>query len=204
MAAPSAATGVEQQLVRQRIHEAGALITRLLDDELVERLVRVAAAVVEAYRSGNKLILFGNGGSAADAQHLAAEMCGRFLVDRRPLPALALADNTAALTAIGNDYSFDNVFARQVEGHGRAGDVAIGITTSGTSRNVIAALEVARREGLVTVALTGESPGPLETIVDYWINVPSTVTPRIQEAHTLLGHTLCELVEGALFDARPA
>jgi D-sedoheptulose 7-phosphate isomerase len=187
--------------VRQRIEESIALCWRLLQDALIDDVVKVAEHVVEAYRNGNKLLLFGNGGSAADAAHLAAEMSGRFLIDRRALPAIALADNVAAITAIGNDYSFADIFARQVEGFGSAGDVAIGISTSGRSENVIKAIEIARRLGLYTVGLTGASGGRLSQVADLCLCMPSTDVPRIQEAHTLVGHILCEVVESTMFEA---
>jgi len=188
-------------LVRRRVEDNLAMSARLLEPELVDRVSEVGERVIEAYQAGNKVILFGNGGSAADAQHLAAEMCGRFLIDRRALPAIALADNVAALTAIGNDYAYADVFARQIEGFGVAGDVAIGISTSGRSENVVRALELAGRRGLVTVALTGETGGRLPEVAELCLCMPSTETPRIQEAHALIGHILCELVESALFGA---
>jgi len=188
-----------EQLVLDRIRESIDVTSQLLEGTIAMQVASVAEAIVGAYRSEGKLLLFGNGGSSADAQHLAAEMCGRFLVDRRPLAAIALSDNTAAVTAIGNDYAFEEVFARQVEGLGKAGDVAVGLTTSGRSRNVISGLSSARAKGLVTVGFTGASPGPLLEVADHCICVPSTSVPRIQEAHVLLGHTVCELVEAALF-----
>jgi D-sedoheptulose 7-phosphate isomerase len=188
-----------EPVIRRRIEESAGMVRSLLDRDLVDRLALVADRMVSSYRRGGKVILFGNGGSATDAQHLATEMCGRFLLERRALPALALADNSAALTAIGNDYSFADVFARQIEAFGVAGDVAIGISTSGMSENVIRAIETARAKGLVTVALTGRSGGRLAGAADFVIGVPASETPRIQEGHGLLGHILCELVEGALF-----
>jgi D-sedoheptulose 7-phosphate isomerase len=190
-------------LIRRRVAESAEMVLRLLEADLVDRLALVAERVVDSYRRGGKVLLFGNGGSATDAQHLATEMCGRFLLERRALPALALADNGAALTAIGNDYSFADVFARQIEAFGAAGDVAIGISTSGMSDNVIRAVDLARAKGLVTVALTGGSGGRLADAAELVISVPATETPRIQEGHGLLGHVLCELVERALF-APPA
>ena len=150
-------------------------------------------------KEGGKVLVFGNGGSAADAQHLAAELVGRYLYDRPGLPALALTTDTSALTAIGNDMGFESVFRRQVEAHGRVGDVAIGITTSGRSRNVVEALRVARQRGLVTMALTGGGGGLLKDAVDYLLDAPSTDTPRIQEVHGLVVHLLCQIVEETLF-----
>ncbi|HUB01922.1 MAG TPA: D-sedoheptulose 7-phosphate isomerase, partial [Terriglobales bacterium] len=150
---------------------------------------------------GNKILFFGNGGSAADAQHLAAELSGRFLKERRSLPGLALTTNTSVLTAIGNDYSFDEVFARQVRGIGSGGDIAFAITTSGNSPNVLRAVEAAREKGLVTIGLTGGTGEKLRKAVEMCICIPSDETPRIQEGHILTGHILCELIEEALFGA---
>ena len=148
--------------------------------------------------AGGKVLVFGNGGSAADAQHLAGELVGRYLKDRRALPAIALTTDASIVTAVGNDMGFDAVFRRQVEAHGRQGDVAIGISTSGRSPNVIAALEAARANGLVTVALTGEGGGKLQGLVDHLIDVPSLDTPRVQEVHGLVVHLLCQIVEEEL------
>ncbi len=159
----------------------------------------VADRLIEAFTAGRKVLLCGNGGSAADAQHIAAELVGKFYFDRPALPAEALTVNTSSVTAIGNDYSFDQVFSRQVEAFGVAGDVCVGISTSGNSRNIVEAFRVARRKGLVTVAMTGATGGQLAAEADYCIRVASTDTPRIQEHHILVGHILCELVEQALF-----
>ena len=153
----------------------------------------------ECLQGGHKVLVFGNGGSAADAQHLAAELVGRYLYDRPGLPALALTTDTSALTAIGNDMGYESVFRRQVEAHGRRGDVAIGITTSGRSRNVVDALRAARERGLATIALTGGGGGLLKDAVDYLLDAPSTDTPRIQETHGLVVHLLCQIVEETLF-----
>jgi D-sedoheptulose 7-phosphate isomerase len=169
--------------------------TIVRDQSLLSLLAEVGLRIAEAVQKGRKVILFGNGGSAADAQHLAAEFTGRFLRERKPLPALALTVNTSSLTAIANDYSFDQVFARQVQALGAEGDVAVGITTSGTSRNVLNALDCARRMGLITVALTGDNQIGTAGVCDYCIRVPSVDTPRIQEAHIMIGHILCQIVE---------
>lgn len=147
------------------------------------------------------MLFFGNGGSASDAGHLAAELLGRFRLERQSLAAVCLSDHTAAATAIGNDYGYDEVFARQVAGLGRPGDVAVGLSTSGSSRNVVRGLETAREHGLVTVALTGAGGGKVAAVVDVCVRVPSEDTPRIQELCMLLGHTLCELVEQELSGA---
>jgi D-sedoheptulose 7-phosphate isomerase len=160
-------------------------------------LTEAAAAIIEALRQDGRLLTFGNGGSAADAQHVAADLVGRFLRERRSLAAMALSTDTSVLTSVANDYAFDRVFARQVEGLGRRGDVALGISTSGRSRNVIEALKTARLLGLRTIALTGDDGGAIGSMVEIHINVPSTSTPRVQEVHRTLLHVMCELVEGA-------
>lgn len=164
-----------------------------------EQIVKAASAVVAAFRSGNKVLLFGNGGSAADAQHIAAEFVGRFLPDRRAMPAISLATDTSALTALGNDYGYDTVFSRQIEALGVSGDVAIGISTSGNSPNVIAGLDAARTRGLRTIGFAGEGGGKMNGHADILFCVPSKMTPRIQETHLTLAHILCELVDRELF-----
>jgi len=169
------------------------------DPELVSIIAKVSELLIDAFRGKKKVILFGNGGSAADAQHIAAEFVGRFALDRAALPALALSVNTSCITAIGNDYGFDLVFARQIEALGQAGDVAIGISTSGNSPNVIQAVSVAEKMGLHTIALCGNGGGKLTNAVDHCICVPSNETPRIQECHILIGHIISELVEKAIF-----
>jgi len=162
-------------------------------------VVTAADAVTACYRGGGKLIIFGNGGSAADAQHVAAEFVGRFLIERRPLPAVALNTNSSAVTAIGNDYGYDDSFARQLRAHAQPGDVAWALSTSGNSPNVILAVEAARELGLVTIGFTGGSGGRLAEAVDHAIVVPNDATPRIQEGHLMCAHVLCEIVETALF-----
>jgi len=186
-----------QEVFSQRIEASIAVKQRLLGH--TDICARVAEIIIRAFRSGNKLLLFGNGGSAADAQHIAAELVGRFYLDRPALPALALTVNTSTLTAIGNDYTYDQIFSRQIEAFGQAGDVAIGISTSGDSRNVIEALRAAKRKDMFAIGMTGESGGQLKVEVDYCICVPSRDTARIQEAHILVGHILSELVEQAIF-----
>jgi len=155
--------------------------------------------IVLTFRTGGKLLLFGNGGSAGDAQHIAAELVGRFAFDRPALPALALSVNSSCVTAIGNDYGFEQVFSRQLEALARPGDVAVGISTSGNSPNVLRALATAKKIGLYTIALTGGTGGRLSGMVDHYICVPSTETPRIQECHILIGHIISELVEREIF-----
>ena len=167
--------------------------------EYADRIVQVAGLMSRAFREGKKVLLFGNGGSATDASHIASEFVGRYHRNRAPLPALALGTDQAALTCIANDYEFAEVFARQVRAHGQKGDIAIAISTSGNSPNVLRAVEAARELGLVTVALTGGKGGRLAGLVDYPFVVPSTVTARIQESHITLGHVLCEMVEDAVF-----
>ena len=161
-------------------------------------LVAIADQLVQALRRGNKVLLFGNGGSAADAQHIACELAGRFSRDREPLPAIALTTNASSLTAIANDYGYEAVFARQLRGLVKKGDIVIGISTSGSSANVLLAIEEANRCGAVTVALTGQG-GKLKELAHYVLPVPSTSTPRIQEAHITIGHIICHLVEEELF-----
>ncbi len=158
-------------------------------------LLEVGRRMAAALRTGGQVLTFGNGGSAADAQHLAGELLGRFLRDRRALPAIALTTDPSVLTAVANDMGFDAVFRRQIEAHGRQGDVAVGITTSGRSPNVVAALGAARERGLLTVGLTGGGGGTLPGLVDFLIDVPSASTPRIQEVHGMVVHLLCEIVE---------
>lgn len=164
-----------------------------------ERVMEVGQLLIRAFRDGKKVMLFGNGGSATDASHIAAEFVGRYRLDRDPLPALALATDMAALTCIANDYDYADIFSRQIRAHGRKGDVAIAISTSGNSLNVIRGVEVANDRGVVTVGWTGATGGKLADLVDYNFCVPSSVTARIQECHITLGHVLCELIEERLF-----
>ena len=171
----------------------------LRSSEVLLTVAKVCEILVTALKQGNKALLFGNGGSAADAQHIAAELVGRFAFDRPALPALALSVNTSCVTSIGNDYGFDQVFSRQIEALARPGDVAIGISTSGNSANVLRAMSAARKIGLHTVALTGRTGGNLRNTVDHCICVPSNEKPRIQECHILIGHIISELVEREMF-----
>ncbi len=171
----------------------------LADKALQERLAQIVLVVTQTFRNGNKVLFCGNGGSAADAQHLAAEFSGRFYKDRDALPAEALHVNTSYLTAVANDYSFDTVYARLVKGMGKKGDVLIGLSTSGNSKNILEAFATAREIGLITVGFTGSTGGKLNDLSDYLLNVPSDDTPRIQESHIMLGHILCQLVEEAYF-----
>ena len=169
------------------------------NEELLNKIEEVATQCVKLYKQGKKTILAGNGGSAADAQHIAAEMVGRYGFDRPSLPSLALTTDTSALTAIGNDYGYDKVFSRQLEGMGQDNDLFIGISTSGNSKNIINAFEVAREKNIITVALTGRDGGEMAKLADIALVVPSDSTPRIQEAHILIGHILCDIIEKEIF-----
>jgi len=171
----------------------------LADKALFKQISDVIEAFVSALSKGHKILLFGNGGSAADAQHIAAEFVGRFQMERTPLPALALTVNTSALTGIGNDYDYVNVFSRQVEALGQAGDVAVGITTSGKSPNVIKGLAAAKAKGMVTVGLTGRFGKMMQEVSTYCLCVPSDQTPRIQESHILIGHIVSQITELEMF-----
>ncbi len=187
------------QEISRAIREHTSLVSALLEDEkYLTSVASAAEAIIIAVRGGHKVLFFGNGGSAADAQHLAAELAGRFLAERHSLPGLALSCNTSSLTAIGNDYGFDLVFARQLAGLGVAGDIAFGISTSGNSPNVLRAMEVAGEKRLTRVGLTGRG-GKLTDLVEHCIRIPADSTPRIQEAHILTGHILVGIVETKLF-----
>ena len=186
-------------LIRNQIRESVDVKMLLLEDESVASLIEtVARVMVQAYRAGHKTLWAGNGGSAADAQHMAGELVNKFSFDRPGLPALSLSTDTSIITAVGNDYGFDRLFARQIEAQGCAGDVFIGISTSGKSPNLVNALKACRDKGITSVALVGADPCPMDDY-DYVIHLPSTVTPRIQECQTLIGHILCYIVEQELF-----
>ncbi len=193
-------TGDFTERVTRSIQASISAKERLLSSpDVVSTIASVSRLLVGALRHGNKVLLFGNGGSAADAQHIAAEFVGRFAFDRPALPALALSVNTSCVTAVGNDYGFDLVFSRQIEALARRGDVAIGISTSGNSPNVLRAMSAAKKIGLHTIAWTGCSGGKIKNAVDHCICVPSNETPRIQECHILIGHIISELVEQTIF-----
>lgn len=172
------------------------------DENLLQTVASVTETITTAFRRGNKVLFCGNGGSAADAQHLAAEFSGRFYIDRDALPAEALHANTSYLTAVANDYSYDVIYSRLIKGLGNKGDVLVGLSTSGNSKNIVLAFEQAKANGMITVGFTGESGGKMKGLSDYLINVPSTDTPRIQESHILLGHIICQLVEEKYFNER--
>lgn len=171
----------------------------LKDDVLLSNLQKVAEEMVMCFKNGGKVLFCGNGGSAADAQHLSAELSGRFYTDRDPLYSEALHTNTSYLTAVSNDYSYDVIYSRLIKAQGKKGDVLIGISTSGNSKNILLALEEANRLGMITIGMTGSNGGKMKDCCNYLLNVPSQDTPRIQEVHILLGHILCEMIERSLF-----
>ena len=171
----------------------------LQNNELLATIENVVAIITTAFKNNKRLYLCGNGGSAADAQHLAAEFSGRFYLDRKALPAEALHCNTSYLTSVANDYGFDTVYSRMINGIGQAGDVLIGLSTSGNSANIIRAFETAKEKGMITIAFTGITGGQMKSLSDYLINIPSTDTPRIQESHIMVGHIICQLAEENYF-----
>lgn len=186
--------------IKQLIADSVSVKQQLLnDDVIIAQLDKVSNIIVEAFRNGKKVLFCGNGGSAADAQHLSAELSGRFYLDREALPAEALHVNTSYLTAIANDYSFEVAYARLLKGLGHTGDIVIGLSTSGNSANIVETFKAAKEKGIITIGFTGKTGGKLKALSDYLFNVPSTVTPRIQESHILLGHIICQLVEERYF-----
>jgi D-sedoheptulose 7-phosphate isomerase len=188
------------QTISQQLRETAENLLAMAADPLVLAMVaEVAQACIEALRDGKKVLFAGNGGSAADAQHLAGELVSRFAYDRPGLPAFALTTDTSVLTAIGNDYGYERLFARQVEAVGNAGDVFFGISTSGRSPNILGALRVAREQGLVTVGMTGRAGGQMPELCEHLLRVPSDSTPRIQEGHIAIGHAICQIIEARLF-----
>jgi D-sedoheptulose 7-phosphate isomerase len=189
-----------QQQIRQIVQSSIVTKQKLLADPvLIGKIEEVTAVIAKAFRNGNKVLFCGNGGSAADAQHLAAEFSGRFYSDRDPLPSEALHCNSSYMTAVANDYGYDVVYSRIVKGSGKPGDVLVGLSTSGNSVNIIKALEQAKELGMINVVLSGETGGKMSAKCDYLINVPSNDTPRIQESHIMVGHIICQLVEQELF-----
>lgn len=171
----------------------------LTDEKLVSKIDDVATKIIDAYRVNQKVLVAGNGGSAADAQHIVAELVSKFSMDRPPLNALALTTNTSILTAVGNDYNHDYIFSRQVEAYGNAGDIFVAISTSGNSKNIIKAIETAKNKNLCIIGLTGATPCQMDTLCDYILKVPSTKTPIIQESHIMIGHIICGIVEREIF-----
>jgi len=191
---------VENGLLKKRIGEHADAVKLLLADGKTQKLAEKAAAkIAESYGKGGKAIFMGNGGSAADAQHMAAEFLGKYLLERKSIPSIALTANSSAVTAISNDYGYDKVFVRQLEAWAGKDDVVVGISTSGNSPNVVAAMEYAKSKGIFTVALVGTKKCKLDGIADICIKAPGNSTPRIQEMHTLILHTICEIVETGLF-----
>ncbi len=190
-----------QQQIKELITASISVKQQLLADEKIINTVAECVDIISiAFKNGNKVLFCGNGGSAADAQHLAAEFSGRFYIDRPALPAEALHCNTSYLTAVANDYSYDMIYARLLQGIGKKGDVLIGLSTSGNSTNIIKAFEVAKEKGMINIGFTGATGGAMKNLSDYLLNVPSTDTPRIQESHILLGHIICQLVEEKLYN----
>ncbi|MCK9618245.1 MAG: D-sedoheptulose 7-phosphate isomerase [Lentimicrobiaceae bacterium] len=186
--------------IQEIIQQSVLLKQQVLADKiLLDTVEKITQEIIRCFQNDGKVLFCGNGGSAADAQHLAAEFSGRFYYDRDPLFSEALHVNTSYLTAVANDYSYDEIYARLVKAKGRKGDVLVGISTSGNSTNILKALEMAKKQGMVTVAMTGLTGGKMKDACDFLLNVPSTDTPRIQEVHIMLGHIICELVEVAIF-----
>lgn len=189
-----------ERYIRAQIADSAATKQAILENQgLIDVIMTVAKTCVDVYRNGKKTMLAGNGGSAADAQHIAAELVGRYGFDRPSIPSLALTTDTSSLTAIGNDYGYDKVFSRQLEGMAQEGDLFIGISTSGNSQNIINAFESAKDRGVTTVALVGREGGKMAAMADYAIIIPSNTTARIQESHILIGHILCDIIEKELF-----
>lgn len=186
--------------IKSIIQSSIATKQQILDNEqLIGILEECSNIITQAFKDGKKVLFCGNGGSAADAQHLAAEFSGRFYTDREALPAEALHCNTSYITAVANDYSYDVVYARMINGIGKPGDVLVGLSTSGNSKNIVEAFKTAKLKNMITIGLTGESGGVMKNISDYLLNVPSNDTPRIQESHIMLGHIICQLVEEKYF-----
>lgn len=187
-----------ENIILKRFKESSEIKTRFLRENL-PKFLDIIKLVSHAFESGNKIFFFGNGGSAADAQHLAAEFVNRYVMDRPPLPAMALTTDTSILTSISNDIAFEEIFSKQLRALGKEGDVTIGISTSGSSPNIMKAFEVAKEMGMKRIAFTGNNGGAISKMADFSLIVPSTSTPRIQEVHILVGHILCEMVEHSLF-----
>ena len=192
------------KFIRPTLAEAGTIIQEIeKNTEISETLYNIITQIVTCFRHGNKVMFCGNGGSAAEAQHLAAELSGRFYLDRQPLPAEALHLNPSYITAVANDYAFSKIYSRYIAGVGKQGDVLIGLSTSGNSENIVEAFRAARDRKITTVAFTGKSGGMLRAHSDYIVCIPSENVPRIQEMHLILGHIICEKVESILFQDQP-
>jgi D-sedoheptulose 7-phosphate isomerase len=194
--------GLVEEYIDRQIAEAQRIMSVMLKDKMILSALKGAVeACISGMRNGRKVLLAGNGGSAADAQHIAGEFVSRFAFDRPGLPAIALTTDTSIITAIGNDYGYETLFARQIQAHGNYGDIFIGYSTSGKSPNILRAFEEAKNKGLICIGMTGNGGGPMMELCDYLLQVPSTDTPKIQEGHLVLGHIICGLVENALFEA---
>jgi D-sedoheptulose 7-phosphate isomerase len=187
-----------ENLIKSYIKENIEIKRKILENQVVD-ISKIVEKFIDCLKSGNKILICGNGGSAADSQHFAAELIGRYKLERRSLPAISLTTDTSILTAIGNDYGYDKVFSRQVEGLGEKGDILIGISTSGNSQNILEAYDVAKSKGVTCIGLLGNSGGKLKELSDLEFTVPSDNTPRIQETHILVIHTICEIMENKLF-----
>mgnify|MGYP000852377427 CR=1 FL=1 len=186
-----------KDIIQQNISVKQAILS---DNNILQTVASVVTLITATFQKGNKVLFCGNGGSAADAQHLAAEFSGRFYTDRNPLPSEALHCNTSFLTAVGNDYGFDFVYSRMIQGIGKEGDILVGLSTSGNSPNILNAFEMSKSIGVTTIGMTGQTGGKLKSLSDHIIAIPSTDTPRIQESHILIGHIICQLVEANLFN----
>jgi D-sedoheptulose 7-phosphate isomerase len=190
-----------RQIIESSIHTKQAI---LQDENLLQCIEKIVETISDAFKNGRRVYFCGNGGSAADAQHLAAEFSGRFYTDRKALPAEALHCNTSYLTAVANDYGYEQVYSRMIEGIGEKGDVLVGLSTSGNSPNILRAFEIAKEKKLCTIGFTGKSGGKMKSLSNFLVNIPSTDTPRIQESHITIGHIICQLVEEKLFNtSRP-
>jgi D-sedoheptulose 7-phosphate isomerase len=197
------ANSVTQTYITAQMADTEKILSAMSADEtLCSTLASAAQACINCLSNGNRILLAGNGGSAADAQHIAGELVSRFEFDRPGLPAVALTTDSSILTAIGNDYGFDQLFARQVQAQGKRGDVFVGYSTSGQSANILQAFQMSREVGLTTIGLTGKKDGPMSELCDYLLCVPSVDTPKIQEGHLMLGHILCGLIENAIFGGK--
>ena len=186
--------------ISQEIEESINIKQHILKDKkLIKQIIKVSKSLIKAYKKGNKLLLAGNGGSAADAQHISAELVSRFYLERKALSAIALTTDTSIITAIGNDYGFDDIFARQIEANGNKGDIFLAISTSGNSKNIIKAIKQAKKQNIIVVGLTGAKESKMDKLCDITIKVPSKITPRVQEIHILIGHLICDIVEREMF-----
>ncbi|SHO80893.1 Phosphoheptose isomerase 1 [hydrothermal vent metagenome] len=186
--------------ISQQIEESISIKEEILKDKrVIKKIIKVSKSLIKAYKKGNKLLVAGNGGSAGDAQHISAELVSRFYLEREALSAIALTTDTSIITAIGNDYGYKDIFARQIEANGNKGDIFLAISTSGNSKNIIKAIKQAKKQKLLTVGLTGAKESKMDMLCDIVINIPSQITPRVQEIHILIGHILCDIIEKEMF-----